>query len=135
MTVAPATPWLIDRGDLLAALDRAAARKVTIISAPAGSGKTYLLRAWADRQGEPHRLAVLQDRQRQIQIERNNKLIGATFELLVDTHHAARSQWAGRSTSNLIVNFTSPLQNLLGEYVQVHVTRAAPFSLVGEHVS
>ena len=81
------------------------------------------------------RLAVLQERQRRIQIERNNKLIGATFELLVDTHHAARSQWAGRSTSNLIVNFTSPRQNLLGEYVQVHVTRAAPFSLIGEHAS
>src|SRR5271154_3822393 len=80
------------------------------------------------------RLTVLQDRQRRIQIERNNKLIGATFELLVDTHHAARSQWAGRSTSNLIVNFTSPRQNLLGEYVQARVTRAAPFSLVGEQV-
>jgi tRNA-2-methylthio-N6-dimethylallyladenosine synthase len=80
------------------------------------------------------RLAILQDRQRQIQIERNNKLVGATFELLVDTHHAARGQWAGRSTSNLIVNFTSPRQNLLGEYVQARVTRAAPFSLVGEQV-
>lgn len=80
------------------------------------------------------RLAVLQDRQRQIQIERNNKLVGSAFELLVDTHHAARGQWAGRSTSNLIVNFTSPLQNLLGEYVQARVTRAAPFSLVGEQV-
>ena len=51
---------LIDRGDLLAALDRAAAGKVTIISAPAGSGKTSLLRAWADRPGQPHRLAVMQ---------------------------------------------------------------------------
>jgi ATP/maltotriose-dependent transcriptional regulator MalT len=37
--VAPAAPRLINRGDLLAALDGAAARKVTIISAPAGSGK------------------------------------------------------------------------------------------------
>src|SRR5580700_11055055 len=60
LTVAHATPWLIDRGDLLAALDRAAARKVTIISAPAGSGKTCLLCAWADRPGQRHRLAVLQ---------------------------------------------------------------------------
>jgi LuxR family maltose regulon positive regulatory protein len=51
---------MIERDDLLAALDRAVARKVTIISAPAGSGKTSLLRAWADRQGERHRLAVLQ---------------------------------------------------------------------------
>lgn len=58
--MAPATPQLIDRGDLLAALDRAAAKKVTIISAPAGSGKTSLLRAWAGRPGQPHRLAVMQ---------------------------------------------------------------------------
>ena len=36
------------------------ARKVTIISAPAGSGKTSLLRAWADRPGQPHPLAVMQ---------------------------------------------------------------------------
>jgi LuxR family maltose regulon positive regulatory protein len=41
-------------------LDHAAARKVTIISAPAGSGKTSLLRAWADRLGQPHRIAVVQ---------------------------------------------------------------------------
>ncbi len=58
--MAPATPRLIDRGDLLAALDRAAAGKVTILSAPAGSGKTSLLRTWADRPGQPHRLAVVQ---------------------------------------------------------------------------
>ena len=49
------TPRLIARGDLLAALDRAAAGKVTIISAPAGSGKTSLLRAWADRPDRRHR--------------------------------------------------------------------------------
>jgi LuxR family transcriptional regulator, maltose regulon positive regulatory protein len=60
VTVAQATPRLIDRGDLLAALDRAAARTVTIISAPAGSGKTSLVRAWADAQSERRRLAILQ---------------------------------------------------------------------------
>jgi tRNA-2-methylthio-N6-dimethylallyladenosine synthase len=81
-----------------------------------------------------NRLATLQDRQRQIQIARNEKLVGATFEIMVDTHHAARSQWAGRTSSNLIVNFSSPHSNLLGEYVQACITRAAPFSLVGEQV-
>ena len=65
MTVARATPRLIDRADLLAALDRASARKVTIISAPAGSGKTSLLRAWASRPDRPHRLAVVQVRRDQ----------------------------------------------------------------------
>jgi LuxR family transcriptional regulator, maltose regulon positive regulatory protein len=64
--MAAATPRLIDRGDLFGALDRATARKVTIISAPAGSGKTSLLRTWADRPGQPHRLAVLQVRRDQL---------------------------------------------------------------------
>jgi LuxR family transcriptional regulator, maltose regulon positive regulatory protein len=59
VAVAPATLRLIDRGNLLAALDRAAARKVTIISAPAGSGKTSLIDAWTGRRGGPGRLAVV----------------------------------------------------------------------------
>ncbi len=53
-------PHLIQRGELLASLDRAAEAKVTLISAPAGSGKTSLLRAWADGPGQPYRLAVVQ---------------------------------------------------------------------------
>ena len=65
MTVASAVPRLIDRGYLVAALDRAAARTVTIISAPAGSGKTSLLRAWASRPGQPRWLAMLQVRRDQ----------------------------------------------------------------------
>jgi len=60
LTVALAASGLIARGDLVAALDRAATRKVTIISAPAGSGKTSLLRAWAGRQGQPRPLALVQ---------------------------------------------------------------------------
>ena len=50
---------LIARGDLLGALDRAAASKVTIISAPAGSGKTSLLRVWAGRPDRGHRIAFV----------------------------------------------------------------------------
>jgi LuxR family maltose regulon positive regulatory protein len=60
VTVARAAPRLIDRGDLVAAVDRAAASRVTVISAPAGSGKTSLLRAWADRPGQSRRLALVQ---------------------------------------------------------------------------
>ena len=51
---------LIARDDLVARLDRVTARKVTIISAPAGSGKTSLLRAWAERPGPAYRLVVVQ---------------------------------------------------------------------------
>ncbi len=80
------------------------------------------------------RLAILQDRQRLIQTQRNETLVGDTFEILVDAHHAARNQWAGRSTSNRVLNFTSPHHNLLGQYVQVKVLHAGPNSLVGEQV-
>ena len=40
-----AEPRLIHR-HLMAALNRASQKRVTIISAPAGTGKTSLLRAW-----------------------------------------------------------------------------------------
>src|SRR3984957_4971405 len=50
---------LIDRHDLVAALGRAAGKRVTVISAPAGSGKTSLLRAWAGRPGQDRRIAFV----------------------------------------------------------------------------
>ena len=58
-------PRLIPRAELVAALDRAAEAKVTLISGPAGSGKTSLLRAWADGLSQQDRLAVLQVRRNQ----------------------------------------------------------------------
>jgi LuxR family maltose regulon positive regulatory protein len=62
---AQAAPRLIRREDLLASLDRAAQARVTLISAPAGSGKTSLLRAWAGGPGQSYRLAVVQVRRDQ----------------------------------------------------------------------
>ncbi|HEY0806688.1 MAG TPA: AAA family ATPase, partial [Pseudonocardiaceae bacterium] len=40
-------------------MDRAAEHKVTVISAPAGSGKTSLLRAWVERHGQDRRIAFM----------------------------------------------------------------------------
>jgi len=50
---------LILRQDLVSALNRAVQKKVTIISAPAGSGKTSLLRAWAGGPGQDCRVAFM----------------------------------------------------------------------------
>ena len=50
---------VIDRLDLVAALDHAAGKRVTIISAPAGSGKTSLLRAEAGRSRQDRRIALM----------------------------------------------------------------------------
>ena len=78
------------------------------------------------------RLMVLQERQRVIQTARNEALVGRTFEVLVDGQSRKESQWAGRTSSNRVVNFTSPQESLLGDYVQVRITRAGPNSLIGE---
>src|SRR5580693_5027541 len=81
------------------------------------------------------RLAVLNERQRAIQIAANEKLVGQSYEVLVDGCHPARTQWGGRTSCNRLINFTSPHVNLLGEYVQVKITRAGPNSFAGEHVT
>jgi tRNA-2-methylthio-N6-dimethylallyladenosine synthase len=94
-------------------------------------------RDWPDaipEEEKGRRLAILQEHQRRIQIANNELLVGKEFEVLVDAHHAARDQWAGRTTSNRIVNFTSPHDSLLGEYVQARITRGGPNSLVGEQL-
>jgi len=80
------------------------------------------------------RLARVMDYQREIQLARNEELVGKTFEVLVDGASRREGQWSGRCSSNRVLNFTSPRHDLLGEYVQVEVSRAGPNSLVGEHV-
>jgi tRNA-2-methylthio-N6-dimethylallyladenosine synthase len=79
------------------------------------------------------RLTILQERQRQIQQARNERLVGHRFEVLVEGR-SRPGQWAGRTSSNRMVNFTSPDPPALGEYVQVCISRAGPNSLVGQAV-
>jgi len=50
---------LLRREGLLATLDRAVTRKVTVISAPPGSGKTSLLRTWSDRSSKDRRVGFV----------------------------------------------------------------------------
>ncbi len=50
---------LLERDDLVQLLDRAVTKRVTVIAAPPGSGKTSLLRAWADRSIDPGRVAFV----------------------------------------------------------------------------
>src|SRR4051794_4946142 len=53
------TQGLLRRAELVAKLDRALTRKVTIISAPPGSGKTSLLRTWSESASEETRVAFV----------------------------------------------------------------------------
>jgi tRNA-2-methylthio-N6-dimethylallyladenosine synthase len=92
------------------------------------------------------RLAILIERQREIQRARNEQLVGKTFEVMVEgrsrREQSSRAginpagvraaQWSGHTSSNKVMNFTSREEESLGDYVQVRVVAATPNSLVGE---
>jgi len=81
------------------------------------------------------RLTVLQEKQREIQSQRNASLVNARFEVLVSGKSRRENQWSGHTSCHRVINFASQQQNLLGTYVQVLVTGAGPNSLVGEQVT
>jgi tRNA-2-methylthio-N6-dimethylallyladenosine synthase len=79
------------------------------------------------------RLAILQEKQRSIQIRRNAELIGEIREVHVEGRHQSLGQWIGRTSDNRTLNFTHPgAEMVVGKYLQVRVTRSGPNSLVGE---
>jgi len=82
------------------------------------------------------RLAILNEKQREIQRERYKRHIGLTIEAMVEGKNDARGQWIGRTSQNKTLNFTAVEgQNVsVGSYVQVLVTTSFPNSLVGEMV-
>jgi tRNA-2-methylthio-N6-dimethylallyladenosine synthase len=82
------------------------------------------------------RLAVLLEKQRDIQRVRYQKHLGQEVEVMVEGKHEARKQWVGRTSQNKTLNFTTP-ENAkleLGSYLPVRVTTAFPNSLLGEMV-
>src|SRR5580692_7658379 len=81
------------------------------------------------------RLAIVQERQRAIQVRRNAAYLGAVEECLVEGFNKATGQWMGRTSQNKPLNFVRRGdEDLRGRYVDARVTRAGPNSLVGECV-
>lgn len=82
------------------------------------------------------RLAIVQERQRAIQIRRNAKYLGDVCEVMAEGFNKATGQWIGRTSQNKTLNFNhAAAGDLLGTYLPVLVTRAGANSLVGESVS
>ncbi len=87
------------------------------------------------------RFQALQERQRAIQIRRNARYVGTSEEVHVEGFNQATEQWIGRTSQNKTLNFVDgqlpkPATDctLVGQYVNVLVTRASPNSLAGERV-
>ncbi len=82
------------------------------------------------------RLAVLMERQRDIQKHRNTRHLGTALEVMVEGRNEGRGQWIGRTTQNKTVNFAVPdaVCPAIGSYVSVLITEKFPNSLLGQMV-
>ena len=80
------------------------------------------------------RLTVLQEKQREIQRQRNLNHINQVLEVMVEGKREDRGQWMGRSSQNKVVNFTVQGECTPGTYTSVRITSIFPNSLVGELV-
>jgi tRNA-2-methylthio-N6-dimethylallyladenosine synthase len=82
------------------------------------------------------RLQILMERQRAIQVIRNRRHGGKVLEVMVERKNEASGQWAGRTSQNMVLNFTAPagVDPGLGSYVDTRVTATFPNSLAGELV-
>ncbi len=85
------------------------------------------------------RLMILQERQRAIQLRRNARYVGKAQQVHVEGFNKATGQWIGRTSQNKTLNFQDAElpapqegQTLVGQYMDVLVTRAGPNSLAGE---
>ncbi len=76
------------------------------------------------------RLLILQEKQRQIQLRRNQGRIGQRYEVLTESFQPKLHQATGRTASNQVVNFPGEAA-WAGSYFTVRVTSAGPNSLVG----
>jgi tRNA-2-methylthio-N6-dimethylallyladenosine synthase len=87
------------------------------------------------------RLTILQERQRTIQMRRNAAYVGSMQEVHVEGYNLATGQWIGRTSQNKTLNFVDSKlpapesgKTLVGQYMDVLVTRVGPNSLAGECV-
>jgi tRNA-2-methylthio-N6-dimethylallyladenosine synthase len=82
------------------------------------------------------RLAVVNEKQRQISVHRNKRHLGQVLEVMVEGKNPPRGQWIGRTSQIKVMNFTVPqgVELATGSYVSVRVTNSFPNSLAGEIV-
>ncbi len=80
------------------------------------------------------RLIQVQTLQKKIQLEFNSSLIGKTMKVLCLGRSKKDPQvLSGRNEGYQVVNFTSQ-DDVIGRFVEVHITSCGPYSLIGEVV-
>ena len=87
-----------------------------------------------DEQIKAERLHLLQEKQKAINLQENQKYEGSVQTVMVEGENKnSAGQWRGRTMSNIIVNFAGPDLSP-GQEVQVKITEGLPHSLRGSLV-
>jgi tRNA-2-methylthio-N6-dimethylallyladenosine synthase len=83
------------------------------------------------------RLAVLNEKQRRISTDRNQRHVGEIVEAMVEGKNDTRGQWIGRTSQIKVLNIAGieGITPVIGSYVKVRVTKGFSNSLVGELVA
>jgi LuxR family transcriptional regulator, maltose regulon positive regulatory protein len=116
----PLTHGLLDREHLLRKLDRSVTRRATVISAPAGSGKTSLLRVWADRSSDAARVAFVSvDRDEQEAQRFWSRVLDAIRDSAAATDRQAQPAAAGVPGDDLVDAVVAELAGWGGPFVLV----------------
>lgn len=77
---------------------------------------------------------VLEAQQERISTELNEKRLGDTYEVLVESKEKGR--WTGRTRGNTLVHFDDDgVTDVLGKMVDVKITKTSPWYLLGDAVS
>jgi len=75
---------------------------------------------------------ALEKLQEHIQTEIHAKFLGRTYQVLVETK--GKGRWTGRTRGNTLVHFEDT-RDLMGQLVDVRITKTSPWFLLGEAVS
>lgn len=86
-----------------------------------------------DEETKSERLARLNEKNREACLKSNEKCVGKTFEILVESYEEKGDNiiLAGRAPNNKIVHFEGG-KNLVGEFVNVEITGASTWHLKGK---
>ena len=77
---------------------------------------------------------LLEAQQERISTELNEKRLGETYEILVESKEKGR--WTGRTRGNTLVHFDDDgVTEVLGKLIDVKITKTSPWYLLGDAVS